>query len=182
MRIIKKRLDELKPGEVVVGGARGNAIESDARDVVLVRLPAAIGATLVTFGRFAGPFVEGRPYFDCLADSDIEVNVEAPTLAEQHADELALRLGWLLSFVDIYARKAIGPATPEVNKCRAVLAAATGTGEPLVDYRVLLQKYIRHVVEAEGIDFISGPQLDDVALSAEEVEALRNLAAEVRHA
>lgn len=42
------------------------------------------------------------------------------------APELLEALTWAVRFIDTYASKAAGPATPEVNKCRAAIAKATG--------------------------------------------------------
>ena len=39
-------------------------------------------------------------------------------------DELVKRLSWAVRFIETYASKAAGPATPEINKCKAALAAA----------------------------------------------------------
>ena len=42
------------------------------------------------------------------------------------APELLERLSWAIKFIDTYAAKQAGPATPELNKARAAIAKATG--------------------------------------------------------
>ena len=41
------------------------------------------------------------------------------------APELLAALQWAVGFIDTYASKASGPATPELNKCRAAIVKAT---------------------------------------------------------
>lgn len=52
------------------------------------------------------------------------------------------------------------------------------------NYEELLRKYIRHVTEEEGIDFISDSRIDfsRVDFSDDEKQELRRLAYEVSHA
>lgn len=40
------------------------------------------------------------------------------------APELLAALEWAVRFIDTYAKKNSGPATPEINKCRAAIAKA----------------------------------------------------------
>lgn len=47
------------------------------------------------------------------------------------------------------------------------------------DYRALLVKYIAHVVDCEGIDFLAEPHTLNTRLTAEELKALNDLNDEV---
>jgi len=42
------------------------------------------------------------------------------------APELLDALQWAIKFIDIYAAKAAGPATPELNRARAAIAKVLG--------------------------------------------------------
>lgn len=48
---------------------------------------------------------------------------------KQQRDDLAEALDWTIRFIDTYAKKQSGPATPELNKARAALAKMRGKGE-----------------------------------------------------
>lgn len=45
-------------------------------------------------------------------------------LAHRENQELLTALKWTLMFIDTYAKYSSGPATPEINKCRATVKTA----------------------------------------------------------
>lgn len=53
-------------------------------------------------------------------------NAEADARLIAAAPELLASLQWALRFIEIYAAKSAGPATPEINKVKAAIAKATG--------------------------------------------------------
>lgn len=193
MRITKTQFGELAPGQVIVGGIPGtSAAHSQARDVVIARMQLGTRTSQVDLARIAGPMPPGGEHiFSVTGDNnELVVDVEELSRAQLHGDELALRLGWAISFIDVYARKAAGPATPELNKCRAALAATTEAGPTRPTYDELLSALRRagqalafsapthkHYAEARERHALAQKTVTDMLLlagaSAAELEAVR---------
>lgn len=53
-----------------------------------------------------------------ISEADARLIASAPDLLEM--------LSWAIRFIDTYAAKQAGPATPELNKARTVIAKAKG--------------------------------------------------------
>lgn len=190
MRTAQTTLADVAVGRVIVGGVPGTASQhSQARDVLVARSAMPHGL-LVDLARIGGPLpVLESHFYSVVAAGDTVVEIEAgPTPAQMHGDELFLRLEWAVAFIDLYARQAAGPATPELNKCRGVLEAVKRSEGCRAVFEVeSFVDALKRLCKRHGVSLRAGvnPEcilLDDLALNAEAVRDIEDIRTGADHA